>query len=262
MSARGGKRRGAGRKPRDGKALVSHSARPEFAKPTPAHVTLRMSRHVWSLRSRRSFRRISAAFEASRGRLGMRLIEFSVQGNHLHLIVEADNTRSLSRGMQGLCIRIAKALNSMMKQSGRVFADHYHSRLLRSPAELTHAIAYVLGNAAHHFGEAIIDLFCSAAPSAEPLLAEPRSWLLRRVRLPDLCQARCGRWRAIQRAVRNTPSLRGIPGEVALPGLSSTRPAPAKQRSPGRAGRDWWRRRDLRDARATPRPHQLGGAGE
>ena len=39
-------------------------------------------------------------------------------GNHLHLIVEADGNEALSRAMQGLCIRIAKALNAMMNLAG------------------------------------------------------------------------------------------------------------------------------------------------
>jgi REP element-mobilizing transposase RayT len=56
----------------------------------------------------------------------MRLIEFSVMGNHLHLIVESDD----SRAMQGRNIRIAKALNRMMGPKGRVFADRFHSSLL------------------------------------------------------------------------------------------------------------------------------------
>ena len=68
------------------------------------------------------------------------------------LIVEADDNESLSRAMQGLCIRIARALNAMMNRAGAVFADHYHSRLLKTPTEVVRAIAYVLGNAAHHFG--------------------------------------------------------------------------------------------------------------
>ena len=73
------------------------------------HVTLRMKPHVWNLRSRRSYRRIRACFEKARGRFGARLVEYSVQGNHLHLIVEADDSAALSRGMQGLTIRIARS---------------------------------------------------------------------------------------------------------------------------------------------------------
>jgi len=179
FSRHGGRREGAGRRRGN---RVSHAARPRFGKPTPAHVTLRMRGHVWNLRSGRSYRRLQACFEKSSGRFDARLIEFSVQGNHLHLIVEAANDGSLSRALQGLCIRIARSLNAMMRRTGKVFADHYHARLLRSPTELARAIAYVLGNAAHHFGAAGVDSFSSAAlvPAERmTLLAPGESWLLR-----------------------------------------------------------------------------------
>jgi REP element-mobilizing transposase RayT len=167
---------------------VSHAARPVFSRANPVHVTLRVRRHVWNLRSGRSFRRIAACFAGSRGRFGMRLIEFSVQGNHLHLIVEADGSESLTRGMQGLAIRIARALNAMMRTTGKVFADHYHSRLLRSPTELVNAIRYVLGNSVHHFGGRGRDPYSSAILPRDLLITEARSWLLRE-----------GVWRALSR---------------------------------------------------------------
>ena len=174
----GGPRPGSGR-PRGNR--TSHAARPHFGKPTPVHVTLRLKQHVWNLRSRRSFQRIQGCFEKSRGRFGARLVEYSVQGNHLHLILEADDSGALSRGMQGLTIRIAKALNALMGRSGRVFDDHYFARLLRTPAELVRAIRYVLGNAARHFGSGGTDPFSSGAlPPETRLLAPPRGWLLRR----------------------------------------------------------------------------------
>ena len=170
----GGRRAGAGR-PRGDR--VSHAARERFKQAMPVHVTLRVLDHVWNLRSGRSFRRIRRCFEKARGRFGARLIEFSVQGNHLHLILEADCSDALSRAMQGLCIRLAKALNAMMKRTGAVFGDHYHSRLLRTPAELVNAIAYVLQNAAHHFGHGAVDLYSSLAH--RDLLLTPAGWLLR-----------------------------------------------------------------------------------
>ena len=180
LPSRGGRRRGAGRKPNGPRSLVSHRARPRFEKTTPVLVTMRVERHVWNLRSRRSFRAIAACFETSLGRFGLRLIEFSMLGNHLHLIVEADDSESLSRGMQGLSVRIAKALNRVMGDRGRVFADHYHARLLRTPTELVNGIAYVLGNSAHHYGgESGGDPFSSATCDRELLLGKARSWLLR-----------------------------------------------------------------------------------
>ena len=183
LPQRGGKREGAGRKPRGRRALVSHKARPRFEKPAAVHVTLRVAEHVWNLRSGRAFRIIEQCLAAALGRFGLRIIQFAVMGNHLHLIVEADSSAALSRGMQGLNVRLAKALNRLMERRGRVFADHYHSRIVRTPAELVNAIAYVLGNHAHHFGgTGAPDRYSSAAldpARRERLLAHPRTWLLR-----------------------------------------------------------------------------------
>jgi REP element-mobilizing transposase RayT len=179
LPTHGGRRKGAGRRPATGRALVSHAARPAFGRVTPAHVTLRVADHVPNLRSSRRFARIRGCFLAARGRFGVRLVEFSVLSNHLHLVVEAENSEALSRAMQGLCIRIAKALNAVLARSGRIFADHYHSRLLRTPTELARAIRYVVGNASRHYGETGADRFSSRGPGNLMVLVAPLGWLLR-----------------------------------------------------------------------------------
>jgi REP element-mobilizing transposase RayT len=71
---------------------------------TPAHVTLRVMNDVPSLRSSRRFAVIRRCFAAAKGLHGLRMAEFTVMGNHLHLIVEAETSGALTRGMQGLCI--------------------------------------------------------------------------------------------------------------------------------------------------------------
>ena len=146
------------------------------------HVTVRVRRHVWNLRSGRCCRRIARCLEDAAGRLGLRIIEYSVLGNHVHFIVEADDSDALARGMQGLGIRIAKALNALMNRSGAVFADHYDGRLLTTPTQLVRAIAYVLRNHEHHFGAQGRDRFSSDALEAgerQVRLQLPISWLLR-----------------------------------------------------------------------------------
>jgi putative transposase len=160
--------------------MVSHLKRPRFDKITAAHVTLRIANGIPSLRSSRRFRLIRACFAKAQTRPGLRLVEFTVLSNHLHLIVEADSSRALSRGMQGLCVRLARGLNDALKRSGRVFADHFHSELLKSPTRLVNAIRYVLDNAAHHYGQAGADAFSSEAPDAAEVLAQPAGWLLRK----------------------------------------------------------------------------------
>src|SRR5439155_24601568 len=102
LPQRGGKRKGAGRKPPHGrKAGVSHKARPHFEKPAAIHATLRVADYVWNLRSGRSFRLIEQCLADALGRFGLRIIQFTVMGNHIHPIVEADSSEALSRGMQG-----------------------------------------------------------------------------------------------------------------------------------------------------------------
>ena len=84
--------------------------------------------------------------------------------------------------MQGLSIRIAKALNALMGCAGSVFDDHYDARLLKTPTEVVRAIAYVLRNHEHHFGAAGRDPFSSDALSIsgrQARLSVPVSWLLK-----------------------------------------------------------------------------------
>ncbi|MGZ6142276.1 MAG: transposase [Myxococcales bacterium] len=175
---RGGKREGAGR-PKGSR--VSHHQRPRFGKATPVHVTVRVRRHVWNLRSRRCYRRIGECLEQAAGRFGLRVIEYSVLGDHVHLIVEADSAEALARGMQGLSIRIAKSLTALMNGGGPLVADHYDGRPLTTPTALVRAIAYVLRNHEHHFGARGRDPFSSDGLDSEQRrtrLSLPLSWLL------------------------------------------------------------------------------------
>jgi hypothetical protein len=70
--------------------------------------------------------------------------------NHLHLLVEAHDGLALARGIQGLSIRMARALNRLLGRRGRVLADRYHARALRTPLEVRRALAYVLNDARWH----------------------------------------------------------------------------------------------------------------
>ncbi len=188
----GGRRRGAGRKPKGDRAGVSHDRRPAVAARHPVHVTLRVGSHVWNLRSRRAFRVVGGALGAAAERFGMRVCAFSVQGNHVHLVCEATDRPALSRGMQGLGIRLARGLNRLMGRRGRVLADRFHARVLRTPTEVRRALAYVWRNRARHEtrwslaaasrGAVRADRFASAAPGHGVALPEPRTFLLRRAR--------------------------------------------------------------------------------
>jgi REP element-mobilizing transposase RayT len=146
----GGKRRGAGRKSLRPRRAIPHRRREEFRPYQPLHVTQRMADHVWNLRSHRSFAVIHGTLSAVRDRGDFRVVEFSIQGNHLHLLAEAESPRALATGMRAIAIRLARRLNAMMGRSGPVFEDRYHVHVLRTPAEVRNALRYVRGNYAGH----------------------------------------------------------------------------------------------------------------
>ena len=85
-----------------------------------------------------------------RGRPDFRLVHYSLQGNHLHALVEAGDRDALGRGMKALGIRFAKAVNRALRRRGPVVSDRYHAVVLRAPAQVRSAIRYVLLNARRH----------------------------------------------------------------------------------------------------------------
>lgn len=120
-----------------------------------------------------------------------RLLHFSVQSDHLHLLVEADAPSRLARGVQGLAIRVAKAINRALGRHGTVWATRYHARDLVTPREVRNALVYVLNNFRKHIPNATgLDPRSSAAwfrgwrdtvtrSLAMPPVAQARTWLAR-----------------------------------------------------------------------------------
>src|SRR5262245_1819645 len=147
---RGGRRTGAGRPPKGDRPGVSHLRRPLHSRHHPLHVTLRVKQGVSSLREQALFSVVRKALAGAKQQFGFSLVHFSVQRDHLHLIAEANDRTALSRGVQGLSIRIALAVNRQLGRKGRLFADRYHARALKTPREVQFALRYVLLNERKH----------------------------------------------------------------------------------------------------------------
>src|SRR5947208_3832306 len=93
---------GAGRKPARGRRSgVAHVARSPHIAAHPLHVTLRTTDAVRCLRATRVFPAVYHALTVS-SHQDFRIIAFSVQDDHVHLIVEANDTCALSHGLRGL----------------------------------------------------------------------------------------------------------------------------------------------------------------
>jgi len=170
----------------------------------PAHVTLRVREGMPSLRRQAFVRELRRSFAVACERDHFRVAQFSVQRDHLHLVVEAVDNHALGRGMKSISARVARAVHRAFGRSGAVLRGRYHVRALRTPREVRNALAYVLLNARKHwkqrtgaappvrFDEASsakwfdgwirrLQPLCShVLPAREPpAIASPRTWLLR-----------------------------------------------------------------------------------
>ncbi len=209
-SGHGGPRKGAGRKPASARPLVHHVRRDPLPGRFPVHVTIRVRRGVPSLRSRRFVRVFSRSMREACERGEFRVCQYSVQRDHVHLLVEAAGKQALGRGMRSVAPRLARAVNRVFRRSGSVVYGRYHMRVLRTPREVRNALAYVLLNVRKHFRQrkgaappVRIDSASSGVwfdgwkkkPGASrepPAVARPHTWLLskgwRRHGLVDLAE--------------------------------------------------------------------------
>jgi len=194
----GGKRAGAGRKPKGQKAGASHAARQPLPSKYPVHVTTKLCDGLPGLRRRKLWQKLRGVFFAMHEWRGFRIVHFSLQKNHIHLIVEAAGRVALSRGMQSFKIRLAKAINAYLgRAKGAVFADRYHARQLETPTQTRNCLAYVLLNGRRHGEdrgvprpERWVDPYSSARyfegwreyvdppDDDEPLVDEAKKWML------------------------------------------------------------------------------------
>ena len=153
FKTRGGKRRGAGRKPSGRRAGSPHKTRPELKARYPVHVVLRVIGAVGNLRRRATYKAVREATLTTARREDFRIVHLSLQRNHVHLLVEAKDKDALAAGMQGFQISAAKHLNATIskgkpgpRRRGTVFPDRYHAEIITSPRQARHALSYVINN--------------------------------------------------------------------------------------------------------------------
>jgi REP element-mobilizing transposase RayT len=194
----GGARVGAGRKPAP-RPRVWHRARTAFPACHPGLVTIRVCAGVPSLRTLRVVRELERSFRAGSERGDFRVVHYSIQHDHLHLLIEAESAAALSCGMKSIAARLARAVNRVFRRRGAGLDGRYHHRALGTPREVRAALAYVLLNARKHAGGGALasrtsDLGVDPASSGRwfdgwagdpaasedaPAVARARSWLLR-----------------------------------------------------------------------------------
>jgi REP element-mobilizing transposase RayT len=166
----GGKRKNAGRKPGP-HPKTPHRARPRHYFGHPVHVTLRA--RLGSLRSQFLYPTVRLAISRATRHAPerFRIVHYSVQSNHVHLICEAAERRALTAGVHGLEMRITRYVNQLLSRRGSFWADRWHGRALKSPREVRNALVYVLANFRKHSSR-------PGPPGADPCSSAPwfRGW--------------------------------------------------------------------------------------
>jgi REP element-mobilizing transposase RayT len=153
---RGGRRPGAGRRPKGKRSSEPHKKRPALKASRPVHVTLRIAADISSLRTRHLYHAIRWAMIATFTHERFRIVHISIQREHMHMLVEADDAESLSAGMQGFEISAAKLINAAItertgtKRRGQVFPDRYHAEIITCPTQARNALSYVMNNWRKH----------------------------------------------------------------------------------------------------------------
>ncbi len=132
---------------------VPHRTRPALAARFPVHVTIHLRAGLPQLRARRVASVVLACLARAAGRFGARIVHYSIQRDHLHLLMEARDGRALQRAAKGLSIRIALALRRLTGAGGPFVPTRYDARILRSPLEVKRALVYVLQNARKHLAK-------------------------------------------------------------------------------------------------------------
>ncbi len=186
---RGGKRKGAGRKPKGLRAGARHESRPEIDETSVLHVVLRVTPEVGNLRRPALYRALRDASLTAAMRERIRIVHISVQRTHVHMLVEAVDKKTLGRGMQGFQISAARNINTALgdkygRRRGKVFVDRYHLVVITSPTQARNVLSYVLNNWRKHEEDRheprarLVDPFSSgwSFPGWKELEGEPFLW--------------------------------------------------------------------------------------
>lgn len=138
--SKGGRRPGSGRKRIHSKG-IAHRIREKVNHRTPLHINFKFKAYI---RNKYCLKLLKRAILNAQSH-GLWVVHFSLQSNHVHLIVEAESNVLLTKAMRSLTVTFAKGL-----RKGKVQVERYHLHVLKSIKETQNAIHYVLFNKQKH----------------------------------------------------------------------------------------------------------------
>lgn len=133
-----------------GSGAVPHRVRETVVGSFGVHVTTHLRDGIPGLRRKRVIQVLEGCLRAAKDRMGVKVFAYTVMDNHLHLIVAARTDADFRSGVQGLLIRLSRAINRVFGRSGSVFRDRFFARVLRSKRTVFYALRYAVQNARKH----------------------------------------------------------------------------------------------------------------
>ncbi len=141
-------RKGAGR-PALHDPGIRHTNRPHIKKPASLHLTIKVKKKKAEIKNKSVLKILKRAILNAR-KQGLRVIHFSLEYDHVHLLIEADNNLILGKGMQAFGVTLSKAINRLKKLKGGVYKHRYHFRQISSTRELKIVMNYIFTNGLKH----------------------------------------------------------------------------------------------------------------
>ena len=138
----------AGRKPIHD-AGIRHTARPFLKRPASLHLTIKVRKNKAEIKNKSVLKLLKHAIQNAR-RQGLRVVHYSLEYDHVHLLIEAENNTILGKGMQSFGVTMAKGINRLKKLKGSVYKHRYHFRMISSVRQLKYVMNYIFTNGMKH----------------------------------------------------------------------------------------------------------------
>lgn len=141
-------RKRAGRPPVND-AGIRHTSRPVISKPASLHLTIKVKRNKADIKNKAVLAILKKAILNARLK-GLKVIHYSLEFDHVHLLIEADNNKILGKGMQAFGVTLAKAINKLWRLGGGVYKHRYHFRRITGSKDLRNVMNYIFKNGVKH----------------------------------------------------------------------------------------------------------------
>jgi len=128
---------------------IRHTERPVLTKSASLHLTVKIKRIKADLKNKSILSILKKAILNTR-KQGLRVIHYSLEFDHVHLLIEAENNLILAKGMQSFGVTFSKAINRLRKLKGGVYKHRYHFRRIVGARQLKNVLNYIFSNGVKH----------------------------------------------------------------------------------------------------------------